>query len=130
MTLEALHEDVKPLGLKVSWPKTNVLDETIQSVHVFGENIEILKNFTYLGSVLHNDGAPSQKLTRRTELWIRSTRVLALSISVQTDKDLDLQLAGDPCLLSGYETWTLNTDLRRRIDVFGIRLIRRMMGYH
>ena len=50
MALEALHEEVKPLGLKVSWAKTkvqvfgDVLDETVRSVHACGEHIEILKN--------------------------------------------------------------------------------------
>ena len=52
MALEALHEEVKPLELKVAWAKTKVqvfggvLDETVQSVHACGEDIEILKNFT------------------------------------------------------------------------------------
>ena len=43
-----------------------VLDETvpIQSVHVCGEDIEILKSFTYLGSVVHNDGGSSQEVNR------------------------------------------------------------------
>ena len=72
MALEALHEEVKPLGLKVSWVKTKVqvfggiLDKTVQSVHACAEDIEILKNFTYLGSVVHNDGGSSQEVTR----WI------------------------------------------------------------
>ena len=49
VALEALHEEVKPLGLKVSWAKTKiqvfggVLDETVKSVHACGEDIEILK---------------------------------------------------------------------------------------
>ncbi|KAG0721213.1 PiggyBac transposable element-derived protein 4 [Chionoecetes opilio] len=48
MALEALHEEAKPLGLEVSWLKTKVqvfggfLDETVQSVHACGEDIEIL----------------------------------------------------------------------------------------
>ena len=45
-----------------------VLDETVQSVHACDEDIEILKNFTYLGSVLHNDGGSSQEVTKRTVL--------------------------------------------------------------
>ena len=38
MALEALHEEAKPLGFQVSWPKTKVqvfgglLDETVQSI--------------------------------------------------------------------------------------------------
>ena len=74
MALEALNEEVKHLGLKVSWAKTKVqvfggmLDETVQSVHACGEDIEILKNFTYLGSVVHNDGESTQEVTRRIGL--------------------------------------------------------------
>ena len=74
MVLEALHEEVKPLGLKVSRAKTKVqvfegiLGETVQSVHACVEVIEILKNFTYLGSVVHNDGRLSQEVTHRIGL--------------------------------------------------------------
>ena len=51
MALEALHEKLKPLGLKVFWAKTKVqvfrgvLDGTVQSAHACGEDIENLKNF-------------------------------------------------------------------------------------
>ena len=49
MALKALDEEVKPLG-PVSWAKTKVqvfggvLDETVQSLHACGEDIEVLKN--------------------------------------------------------------------------------------
>ena len=46
----------------------DVLDETVLSVHACGEDIEILKNFTYLGSVVHDDGGSSQEVTRRIAL--------------------------------------------------------------
>ena len=88
MSLKALHEEVKPLGLKVSCVKTNVqvfagvLDEPVQSVHACGEDIEILKNFTCLGSVVHNDGGSSHKshggLAWPTALWTCSTRVFGV----------------------------------------------------
>ena len=74
MALEALHEEMKPLELKVSWAKTKVqviggvLDETVRSVHARGEDIEILQNFTYLGNVVHNDGGWSQDITRQIGL--------------------------------------------------------------
>ena len=34
-----------------------------------------------------------------------------------------------PVLLYGCETWTLNTDLKRRKNVFGTLGLRRIMGY-
>ena len=46
-----------------------MLDETVQSVHACGEDIEILKNFTYLGGVVvHNDGGSGQEVTRQIGL--------------------------------------------------------------
>ena len=48
MALEALHEKVKSLGLRVSCVETKVqvfggvLDKTVQSVHACGGDIEIL----------------------------------------------------------------------------------------
>ena len=106
MALDALHEEVKPLGLKVSWAKTKVqvfggvLDETvpIQSVHVCGEDIEILKSFTYLGSVVHNDGGSSQEVTR--SIW--RCRYLCRRTKIRILKSLVI-----PVLLYGCETWTL-----------------------
>ena len=58
IALETLHEEVKPLRLKVSWAKTKVqvfgglLDEIVQSVHACGEDIEISEKFTYLLSIV------------------------------------------------------------------------------
>ena len=34
-----------------------------------------------------------------------------------------------PVLLYGSETWTLDSDLKRRIDAFGNKCLRRIMGY-
>ncbi len=70
MALQALYEEAKPLRLKVSWTKTEVqafgslLDDTLQSVHACGEDIEVLESFIYLGSVVHNNGGFGQEVTR------------------------------------------------------------------
>ena len=48
-----------PLGLRVSWVKTkiqvfnDILDATILSVPVYGEDVEVGERFTYLGSDIH-----------------------------------------------------------------------------
>ena len=62
-----------------------------------------MKNFTYLGSVVHNDGGSNQEVTPPIGLAhgvmnFAQHGYLALSIPVQTDKDLYLKVAGDPCL--------------------------------
>lgn len=140
LALEALHEEAKPLGLQVSWAKTKVqvfgglLDETVQSVHACGEDIEILESFTYLGSVVHNSGGSRHEVLRRiglahgvmdslnTSIW--RCRYLCRRTKIRIFKSLVL-----PVLLYGSETWTLSSDLKRRIDAFGNKCLRRVMGY-
>lgn len=74
MTLEALHEETKPLDLKVSWTKTKVqafgglLDDSVQSVRVHGEDIDVLGSFKYAGSVIYNNGGSDQEVIRRISL--------------------------------------------------------------
>ena len=54
--LDSLSEEAEPLGLRVSWMKTKVqafgdiLDATVESIPVNGENVEVTQTFTYLGS--------------------------------------------------------------------------------
>lgn len=68
MAFEVLHKEVKPLGLKVSCAKTYVqsfeslLNDTIQFVHAFSEDIEVTKSFTYLGGVVHGWGLTRKSL--------------------------------------------------------------------
>ncbi|KAG0720330.1 putative uncharacterized transposon-derived protein F52C9.6 [Chionoecetes opilio] len=129
MALEALHQEAKPLGLEVSWLKTKVqvfgdlLDEAVQSVHACGEDIEILESFTYLGSAVHNDGGSRQEVLRRIgiahgvmdslsgSIW--RCRYLCRRTKIRIFKSVVI-----PVLLYGCETWTLNSDLKRRIDAF------------
>ncbi|KAG0723026.1 LINE-1 retrotransposable element ORF2 protein [Chionoecetes opilio] len=140
MALEALHGEAKPLGLEVSWLKTKVqvfgelLDEAVQSVHACGEDIEILESFTYLGSAVHNDGGSRQEVLRRIgiahgamdslsgSIW--RCRYLCRRTKIRIFKSLVI-----PVLLYGCETWTLNSDLKRRINAFGNKCLRRIMGY-
>ena len=138
--LEALHEEAKPLGLKVSWTKTKVqefgdlLGDDIQSVRACGENIEILDSFTYLGSVVHNDGGSGWEVTRRLGLAygvmdslnrsIWRSRYLTRRTKTRLFRALVL-----PVLLYGSETWTLTSALKARLDSFGTKCLRRIMGY-
>ena len=55
---------------------------------------------------MHNNGGSSLEVARRIGLahgvMDSHHEYLALSIPVQTDKDSDLQVAGDPCLTIGH----------------------------
>ena len=79
-----------------------LLDETVQSIHACGKVIDILDSFTYLGSVVHNNGGSRQKVLQQIGLAhgvmdsLAQHAYLALSVNVQADKDLNIQVAGDP----------------------------------
>ena len=88
------------------------------SVYACGEDIEILKNFTYLGSVVHNNSRSSQEVTQWiglahgimdliiTTIW--RCRYRCRQTKIQIFKSLVI-----PVLLYGCETWTLNTELKK-----------------
>ena len=88
MDLEALHEEAKPLGLQVSWSKTNIqvfgglLGEMVQSIHACGEDIDILDSFTYLGNVDHNNGESRQEVLQ----WIALAHGVMDSLSTYADE--------------------------------------------
>ena len=140
MALEALNEEAKPLGLKVSWIKTkiqafgNLLDDAVESVHACGEDIEVLESFTYLGSVVHKNAGSRQDVLRRIGLAhgvmdslnksIWRCRYLCRRTKIRVFKSLVL-----PVLLYGCEAWTLSSDLERRLNAFGTKCLRRIMGY-
>ena len=86
MAFGSLYEEAKPIGLQVSWSKTNIqvfgglLDEKLQSIHACGEDIDILDSFTYLGSVVHDNGGSRQKVLQKTGLAHGVIDLLSTSI--------------------------------------------------
>ena len=65
-----------------------------------GEDVDILESFDYPDSVNHNNGESRQVVSP----WIGLAHgvmheYMALSVPVQTDKDSNLQVAGDPCII-------------------------------
>ena len=69
--LKVLNEESEPLGLQVSWVKTNIqafndiLDAAVLSVPVCGEDIEITERFTYLGRNIHVSAGCEAEVNRR-----------------------------------------------------------------
>ena len=113
----------------------SLLNKTVESVHVFGEDIKMSEKLTYLFSIVHDDIMWNQEVVRWSGLGHSAMDLLSTSIWFcwylcrQTKIRIFMSLV-TPVLLYGCETWTLNTDLKRRIDVFGTRCLRRIMKYH
>ena len=110
------------------------MDNAVQSIRVCGEDIEVTPSFTYLGSAVHNSGGSNQEVQRRlgiaygvmdsidASIW--RCRYLSRKTKLRIFKSLVL-----PVLLYACETWRLNKDLERRLDSFGTKCLRRIMGY-
>ena len=102
-----------------------------------GEDVEVMERFTYLGSDIHVSAGCEPKVNRRLgrasgvmdsldhdhEVWL--CHYLCRRTKVRVFRSFVL-----PVLLYGCETWTLTRDLRWRLNSFGTRSLRRILGYH
>ena len=126
--------------MRVSWIKTkiqafgDILDAAIQSLPVCGEDVEVTETFTYLGSVFHSSASCESEVNRRLgRAWgamnsldggVWRSRYLCRRTKVRVFRALVL-----PVLLYSCETWTLTSELRRRLNSFSTMALRRILGY-
>ncbi|XP_069988579.1 uncharacterized protein [Penaeus vannamei] len=74
------------LGLQVSWTKTKIQDfggllgEPVQLIRACGEDVEVMENFTYLGSAVHVSGLSDQEVSRRIGLAVGTMNSVKKSI--------------------------------------------------
>ena len=93
-----------------------------------------MERFTYLGSDIHVSAGCESEVDRRLgRAWrvmdsldngVWRCRYLCGRTKVRVCRSLVL-----PVLLYECETWTLTKDLRRRLNSFGTRSLRRILGY-
>ena len=138
--LETLSEESEPLGLRVSWIKTKVqafgdlMDEAGESVSICGENVEVVDDFTYLGSVVSNSVDCEADVNRRLGLasgamnsltkTVWRSRYLSTGTKLRVFRSLVL-----PVLLYSCEAWTLSDRLKSRLNSFQTSSLRRIFGY-
>ena len=141
-----LNEEFEPLGLRLSWVKTkiqafiDILDAAILYVPGAilylvcpGEEVEVTERFTFLGSDIHVSAGCEPEVNRRlVRAWgvmysldhgVWHCWYLCGRTKVRVFRSLVL-----PVLLYGCETWSLTKDLRRRLNSFGTRSLRRILG--
>ena len=127
-------------GLKVSFTKTKMMaagrevsaeDQT--PLHVGSEEIEYVKEFTYLGSVVASSGRMDADIDRR--IAQASKAFGALKRSVLQDHDLTThtkRLVYNACVLSvllyGSESWIALRKHLKKLDTFHNRCIRITLG--
>ena len=102
------------------------LDDT-RSLEYNGEKIERVEDFKYLGSYI---GSTAKDLDARIALtWGAFDKLRPILTSSKLDKRFRMRLFNASCisiLLYGCESWTLDENLKNKVDVF-VRKIYRIM---
>jgi len=125
-------------GLGTSWPKTKLQSvgshsgPNLLNVVVDGNPVDLVENFTYLGSIQTSDGYCRSDIARRIGLASSAMSSLnniwnAKHLSTQT-KGRVYQILVLSILLYASETWTLLARDTKAIESFHIKCQRRILG--
>ena len=116
-------EEREKVGLKLNIQKTKIMASSpITSWQIYGETVETVADFIFLGSKITADVDCSQEIKRRLLLGrkvmtnldsIFKSRDITLSKKVHLVKAMVF-----PVVMYGCESWTIKKAESRRIDVF------------
>ena len=129
--LMTLQEEANLVGMQISLPKTKLMAITLNPTNhlplkICNTEVLFVDSFTYLGSLITNDGSSSHDITSR--IAKAASAIYHLSnplfhkhrISIQTMINMYRALVVS-VLLYGSEAWATTVADRRRLDVFDMR---------
>jgi hypothetical protein len=145
------------LGLKVNVPKTKVMqikrifknrnivenefvdDENIllleepATFEVYGQEIEVVEEFCYLGSIMTSDGRCAIDISSRIEKSNKAYGALKKYIFSNKHVPFTAKMKAitgvvEPTLLYGSENWALTVEDERRLNAAGMRWLRSALG--
>ena len=121
--LMKVKEESEKAGLKLNIQQTKIMASVpITSRQIFGDTMEIVRDFIFLSSKITADGDCSHEIKRRLLLGrkvmtnrdsIFKSRDITLSTKVRLVKAMVF-----PVLMYGCESWTIKKAECRRIDAF------------
>ncbi|KAK3888946.1 hypothetical protein Pcinc_007014 [Petrolisthes cinctipes] len=129
-----LDETSTKYGMEISTEKSIMINNT-DGIHtqitVRGQELEIIKHFKYLGAIISEEGSKLEILLRAVQV----TAALAELRPIWLDKNISLKTKLKllraivlSVFLYACETWTLTTELQRRIQAVEMRYYRRILG--
>ena len=119
-------------GLKLNIQKTKIMASSpITSWQIYGEIMETVKDFIFLGSKMTADGDCSHEIKRRLLL---GRKIMTNLDSILKSRDITLltkvhlvKAMVFPVVLYGCESWTIKKAKRQRIDAFELLCWRRLL---
>uniref|UniRef100_A0A670JUB4 Reverse transcriptase domain-containing protein n=1 Tax=Podarcis muralis TaxID=64176 RepID=A0A670JUB4_PODMU len=130
--LMRVKEESAKCGLKLNIKKTKIMATgPITSWQTEGEEMEAVRDFTFLGSMITADGDSSHEIKRRLLLGIKAMTNLD---SILKSRDITLptkvrivKAMVFPVVMYGSESWTIKKADRQRIDAFELWCWRRLL---
>ena len=125
-------------GLTISIKKTNVLAQETDlppSIRINNQELDVVHQFTYLGSTITDNLSLDTELDRRigkaTSTMARLTSRVWTNSKLTTATKMSVYRA---CVVStlmyGSEAWTTYAKHEKRLDVFHMRCLRRILNIH
>ena len=134
--MDRFSKAAEEFGMKISIKKTNILaqgTEIIPDIKVNSESLEVVGEFTYLGSTIAANLSLDSELNRR--IGRASSTFAKLSHKVWENSKLSIKTKIDvykACVLStllyASETWTLYAKQEQKINVFHMRKLRSILN--
>ena len=125
-------------GLTISIKKTQVMGQatpTPLSIVLSGDQLEVVHQFQYLGSTATDTLSLDTELNKR--IGKASTTLSKLSKRVWENRHLTVPTKMSvykACVIStllyGSESWTTFSSQERKLQVFHLRCLRRILGHH
>ena len=133
--LLVLPDEVAPLGFQINWTKTKIQQVgeprlTQPTVQVAAENVDLVNDFVYLGSLISHDGGSETEILRRIGITRDCFFLLEKNIwrsHIRTETKVQLYIL--PVLLYGCETWTTKT-LEKCLDAFDTWCLWKFNEFH
>ena len=123
-------------GLTISLKKTNIMGQdisSIPSISIGDHSLEVVEDFTYLGSTISSNLSLDTELNTRigkaaTAMARLTKRVWSNTMLTTNTKMRVYQACVLSTLLYSCESWTLYTRQELRLNAFHLRSIRKILG--
>lgn len=123
-------------GLTISLKKTQVMGQDVSSapsISIGDHTLEVVDNFTYLGSTISSnlslDNELNTRIGKATAVMARLAKRVWDNIMLTINTKMRVYQA---CVLStllyGSESWTLHSHQERRLNALHLRWLRRLLG--
>ena len=125
LSTEELENACKKLGMNISGAKCKIISPSKESIVIYGQEVEHVDDFVFLGSVVRSSEAD---VKRRTAL--ASSAFGRLKKAIWSKRSIGLQLKSRlyRAFILPTATWTLKSEDVRKLEVFERRCLRAISG--